>query len=59
MVSAIRMARRERQKKHIPSKLVFDPTSNHYIKNPLLRKKKEDKKGDKKNPIPPRTTSKR
>lgn len=55
MVSALRMARRERQKKHIPSKEVFDPISNHYVPNPLLKKEKKKEK----NAVSSRTNRKR
>lgn len=39
MVSAIRQARRERQKKHIPSKMAFNSATNQWIPNPEIKKK--------------------
>lgn len=44
MVSKIRQNRRDRQKKHIPSKLVFDISKNQYTTNPLFKKTKKKPK---------------
>jgi len=53
MVSAIRQARKDRQKKHIPSKKAWDRNSNQWIDNP------EIKKEQKKHAVPSRTNKKR
>ncbi len=41
MVSKVRMLRKQRQAKAIPSPMVWDVNSNKWMKNPVLEVKKD------------------